>query len=426
MPSRAIWVTKGTYNVTGTLQFPNADVVRNGATIVLDGAGSAIQWTTGTNALANFASNSGSLTVKNGKALATKAFTNTGTVVIGPGSNSSLTSPGSGYTQSGGGSSTALTAASSKLASSAASGNVTINGGILSGIGTVQTAGGQSLVNAAAVSPGTSPGILSATANYSQSAGGSLPIQIGGTTVGTQYDRLAVTGNASLNGSLDLSTINGFTPSAGQSFTILTYTGTRTGTFSAITGDTLCSIGIHYQVVYDDAGKQVRLDAKLAPPVVTGYSKAAQAVGKKITVLGSCFTGATQVAFTKAGGGTVNGTGMQVLSDTQISVKVPNLAATGPVSVTGPGGTGVGPILKIKATILDFNPKSGPVGTQVILTGTAFTGVSKVLFGTTKAVFTLDSDGQITTTVPAGAITAVITITTPGGKAKTKVVFTVT
>lgn len=75
---------------------------------------------------------------------------------------------------------------------------------------------------------------------------------------------------------------------------------------------------------------------------------------------------------------------------------------------------------------MDFNPKSGPVGAQVILTGSAFTGTTKVQFGTTTASFTVNNDGQITTTVPTGATTAVITITTPGGKAKTKVVFTVT
>jgi hypothetical protein len=282
-------------------------------------------------------------------------------------------------------------------------------------------------VNGATVSPGNSPGILSATANYSQSAGGHLPIQIGGTTVGTQYDRLAVTGNAGLNGTLALSTINGFTPSVGQTFTILSYTGTRTGTFSTVTGDNLGG-GLFFVVVYNDAGKQVNLEVQqtCSAPVVTGYNKPAQRVGKKIIVLGSNFTGATSVPFSKAGGGTVNGTNMLVIDDTQISVKVPNLATTGPVSVTGPCGTGTGPTLKIKATILDFNPKSGPVGTTVIITGKAFTGTSKVQFGTKTASFTVDSDGQITTTVPTGATTAIITITTPGGKAKTSTVFTVT
>jgi hypothetical protein len=232
-------LTKGTYNVAGTLQWVGADVVANAATISLDGAGSAIQSTSATNAMANFASNSGSLTVKNGKALTTKAFTNTGTVVIGPGTNSTLTAPGSGYTQNTGGASTALTASLSKLVASAASGNVTINGGSLSGIGTVQTAAGQTFTNGATVSPGSSPGILAATASYAQTAGGSLPIEIGGTTLGTQYDRLAVTGNASLNGTLALSTINGFVPTAGQTFNVLTYTGTRSGTFSSVTGDNL-------------------------------------------------------------------------------------------------------------------------------------------------------------------------------------------
>ena len=109
-------------------------------------------------------------------------------------------------------------------------------------------------------------------------------------------------------------------------------------------------------------GTIVNDDTAAAPPIVTGYSVAAATVGKKITVTGSHFTGATSVAFSKAGGGTVNGTTLKVLSDTQLTIKVPNLATTGVVSVTTPAGTGVGPVLKIKATITGFTPTHGTSG----------------------------------------------------------------
>ncbi len=49
-----------------------------------------------------------------------------------------------------------------------------------------------------------------------------LEIELGGTTPGSEFDRLTIAGSATLDGALDLSLINGFTPSGGQQFTILT------------------------------------------------------------------------------------------------------------------------------------------------------------------------------------------------------------
>jgi Calx-beta domain/IPT/TIG domain len=175
-------------------------------------------------------------------------------------------------------------------------------------------------------------------------------------------------------------------------------------------------------------GTIVNDDVAVAP-IVTGYNVAAATVGKKITITGSHFTGATSVGFTKAGGGTVNGTALKVVSDTTITVKVPNLATTGVVSVTNPGGTGVGPVLKIKSTITGFTPTHGTSGVTgpVTITGNAFTGATKVKFGTKTAVFTVDNDGQITVTkVPSGLASGsdvFITVTTAGGNGKSKTTF---
>lgn len=63
---------------------------------------------------------------------------------------------------------------------------------------------------------------------------------------------------------------------------------------------------------------------------------------------------------------------------------------------------------------LTFSPASGPVGTTVILTGTGLAGATKVEFNGTSATFTVDSDTQITTTVPAGATDGPITVTLAG------------
>jgi hypothetical protein len=67
------------------------------------------------------------------------------------------------------------------------------------------------------------------------------------------------------------------------------------------------------------------------------------------------------------------------------------------------------------------------VGTTVVITGNSFSGATEVTFhDAEKATFTVDSDTQITVTVPAGAITGVICVWTAGGNADNSTVFTVT
>jgi hypothetical protein len=81
------------------------------------------------------------------------------------------------------------------------------------------------------------------------------------------------------------------------------------------------------------------------------------------------------------------------------------LAAETPFKVTNGSG------------IFGFSPRKGPVGTVVTITGIRFTGAAKVKFNGTLAAFTVDSDTQITATVPAGATTGQIKIVTPVGNA---------
>jgi hypothetical protein len=65
--------------------------------------------------------------------------------------------------------------------------------------------------------------------------------------------------------------------------------------------------------------------------------------------------------------------------------------------------------------ISNVSPGSGPPGTQVIITGSNFTGVSGVRFaGNINAQFTVNSDTQIITTVPAGSTAGPIIISKPG------------
>jgi YD repeat-containing protein len=82
-----------------------------------------------------------------------------------------------------------------------------------------------------------------------------------------------------------------------------------------------------------------------------------------------------------------------------------------------------------QASVLQFTPTSGPVGTTVTLYGTGFsTTISSdsVSFGGTSATITSATANQMVTTVPTGASTGTISITTPAGTFTTATNFTVT
>jgi glycerophosphoryl diester phosphodiesterase len=153
-----------------------------------------------------------------------------------------------------------------------------------------------------------------------------------------------------------------------------------------------------------------------ASPVINGFSPVTGAVGTTVTIAGSGFTGATAVTF-----GTVAAT-FTVDSDTQITTTVPTgTPASSKIRVTGPSGSSLSATsFKIPPTVTGFTPASGPVGTTVTITGSGFTGVTAVAFGTVAASFTVDSDTQISVTVPTGApASSKIRVTSPGGVALT-------
>jgi hypothetical protein len=143
-------------------------------------------------------------------------------------------------------------------------------------------------------------------------------------------------------------------------------------------------------------------------------------VGKTIGILGQGFTGATSVSF--------NGTSanFSVSSDTYLTAAVPSGATTGAVSVATPTGTLTSnKIFRVTPTILSFSPTSGTVGTPVMITGMSLMQATEVTFGGVAASFTVNSDTQITATVPTGAKTGKIQVTTPGGMATSSTNFTV-
>jgi hypothetical protein len=75
-------------------------------------------------------------------------------------------------------------------------------------------------------------------------------------------------------------------------------------------------------------------------------------------------------------------------------------------------------------SVVGFTPTSGRVGTSVTVSGSGFTGAGNVAFHGTAARFSVVSDTLIMATVPPGAGSGPITITTPGGSAASAASFT--
>ncbi len=91
-----------------------------------------------------------------------------------------------------------------------------------------------------------------------------------------------------------------------------------------------------------------------------------------------------------------------------------------------PAGAAASPGAAAAPTITSFTPHTGPVGTVVLLMGSGFTGARRVTLGRAEAAFTVHSDESIVLTVPAGALSGPISVTTPGGSAVSAGSFRVT
>jgi hypothetical protein len=143
--------------------------------------------------------------------------------------------------------------------------------------------------------------------------------------------------------------------------------------------------------------------------------------GARIGILGQGFTDSSIVKFGGAQATTVTRSG-----STYLAATVPVAALTGTVTVTTGATTLATPqTFRVTPTLTSFTPPSGSVGTSVSIVGTAFTQGTKVAFNGKSASFTVDSDEQITATVPTGATTGKITVTTKGGAATSATKFTV-
>jgi hypothetical protein len=86
--------------------------------------------------------------------------------------------------------------------------------------------------------------------NFTQGAFGSLQIDLGGTSAGMSYGQLIVAGLATLDGNLTVNLVNGFTPTTGDTFQILTF-GSRGDPPTAFSS---MNLPAGFEALYDTRG----------------------------------------------------------------------------------------------------------------------------------------------------------------------------
>lgn len=251
--------------------------------------------------------------------------------------------------------------------------------------------------------------------DFSQTVSGVLNIQIGGVAPGV-VDRIVVGNRALLGGAVASTLVGSFLPTATAPISFVTYQE-RAGGFVRLTPPTLAG-GRVLRFNYTNTAAQLVVSIA---PIITGFTPPSAAAGTDVTVTGVNFSDLNTVRI-----GTLSVVFARV-SATSIRFKVPVNAVTGAITVINPAGSAISRTrLLVLPSVRAFSPASGPVATSVLITGANLADVSAVKFGSTSATFTRISSTQVRASVPAGATTGRISVTTPGGTALSATVFTVT
>jgi uncharacterized repeat protein (TIGR03803 family) len=115
-------------------------------------------------------------------------------------------------------------------------------------------------------------------------------------------------------------------------------------------------------------------------------------------------------------------------ADAQALMQATNGTFYGTTQSGGPGQQ-VGTVFSVSAGLAPFVetlPTSAKVGAKVVILGNSLTGTTAVTFNGIAARFTVVSDTEIKTQVPAGATTGTVKAGTPGGTLSSNVAFQVT
>jgi len=156
-------------------------------------------------------------------------------------------------------------------------------------------------------------------------------------------------------------------------------------------------------------------------PVLTGFSPTTGRANTNVALTGNNFLGATNV--------TINGVAVimgPATTNTSLQITLPVGVSSGAVRVFTPAGSAISTSnFVVLPTLFGFSPGAAPVGASVTLTGANFNvGTPTVRFnGIASTNVTGISFGQLTASVPAGASSGPISITTSAGSHTNSAIF---
>jgi IPT/TIG domain len=161
---------------------------------------------------------------------------------------------------------------------------------------------------------------------------------------------------------------------------------------------------------------------------ISSFTPACGVATNAVTIIGSGFNSSGDATAVRFNG--TNQPTFTVVSDTMITTAVPSGATSGTIAVDAPSGDTTSTKNFIVAAagmpmITSFSPMSATSGNGVTIYGTNFGCTASVSFNGASASFTVSSASQITATVPSGATTGPITVTTSGGTGSSSGNFTV-
>jgi len=234
--------------------------------------------------------------------------------------------------------------------------------------------------------------------------------------------------------------INGFSPASGQPGNVITINGSAfTGATKVVFNNNQPTLADFTNIsdsqllvvvpvgatsgpleVFAGSTGVFSTSSFLVAPVISNFFPQSGASPTVVSIEGANFvSGGTTVVFS----GVSTRVSATYIASTEVSVTVPAGAGNGPITVITSAGTNVSTnnfLASDLPSIASFSPTVGSNGTTVNIFGGNFFSGSKVKFGSvTAGSVSIVSTTEITATVPSGAVTGPITVSTTNGSATT-------
>lgn len=198
-----------------------------------------------------------------------------------------------------------------------------------------------------------------------------------------------------------------------------------TDTSLTVTVPDMDSGKVFVQVYYaDGAGYNAAPFNVLLKPVITNVQPVTGYPGDGVTINGVNLDIVSEVKF-----GNIPATSFTA-TKTKILVAIPANAEGGnqliTVSSASTGGSATASFnVNIAPQVFSITPPSAEAGDVITVTGARFTGATSVKLGALATIFTVISATEISFTVPAGALSGPVTITTPTGTVTSSAALTI-